>query len=216
MCLRYSNERQSSRTLGDPGSGGITELYDVVDAIGLMTIDDVDNLEANLIMDLTRARHDVFNAEKTLANCVVREHEVMTNLSKYKSAISKWKLDKADVGLGHMHITFKKHGLSHCSMPPDFHDAVRLYVLSNSYNYLKKPCEQPAFTESRQYTSAPLRTVASPNIKVSLKTTCINSAFAREHEDSFSFFPLKRSEAVFAFLFKGANGNFAIQVGEFP
>ncbi|KAG1899630.1 uncharacterized protein F5891DRAFT_1189438 [Suillus fuscotomentosus] len=99
MCPQYSNKRQSSRTLGDPGSGGIADLYDVIDAIGLMTIDDVDNLEANLIMDLARARHDVFVAEKTLADCVVREHEVMTNLSKYKSAISKQKLDKADVGL---------------------------------------------------------------------------------------------------------------------
>ncbi|KAG1890636.1 uncharacterized protein F5891DRAFT_1197913 [Suillus fuscotomentosus] len=103
--------------------GGITDLYDVVDAIGLMTIDDVDNLEANLIMDLARARRDVFVAGKTLADCVVQEHEVMTNLSKYKSAISKQKLDKADVGLGHMCITFKKHGLSHCSMPPGFHDS---------------------------------------------------------------------------------------------
>jgi hypothetical protein len=45
----------------------------------------------------------------------------MTSLSKYKSTISEWKLDKADVGLGHMHITFKKYGLSHHPAPNDFH-----------------------------------------------------------------------------------------------
>ncbi|KAG1886287.1 hypothetical protein F4604DRAFT_1918014 [Suillus subluteus] len=124
MCLRYSNKWQSSRTcLGDPGNGGIADLYDIVDAIGLTTINDVDDLEANLIMDLARAQCDIFNAEKTLADCIVREHEVMTNLSKYKSNISKWKLDTADIGLGHMRITFKKHGLSHHSVPHDFRDS---------------------------------------------------------------------------------------------
>jgi hypothetical protein len=64
-------------------------------------------------MDLARARRDIVNAEKKLADCIVREQEVMTSLSRYKSVISKRKLDKADVGLGHMRVTFKKHGLSH-------------------------------------------------------------------------------------------------------
>ncbi|KAG0698461.1 hypothetical protein DFH29DRAFT_1002835 [Suillus ampliporus] len=79
----------------------------------LQTINDVDDLEANLVMDLARARRDVFNAEKALADCVVREHEVMANLSKHKSNISKQKLAKADVGIGHMRIAFKKYGFSH-------------------------------------------------------------------------------------------------------
>ncbi|KAG1803415.1 uncharacterized protein BJ212DRAFT_1304565 [Suillus subaureus] len=112
----------SSYVLGDSGSG-ITDLYDMVDAIGSMTINDVDDVEANLIMDLARARHDVFDAEKTLANCIIQEHEVMMTLSKHKSAISKCKLNKADVGLGHMHITFRKHSLSHHPAPHNFHDS---------------------------------------------------------------------------------------------
>ncbi|KAG1739729.1 hypothetical protein EDB19DRAFT_1908750 [Suillus lakei] len=102
---------------------GIADLYDVANAIGSMTINDVDELEANLIMDLARARHNIYNAEKTLADCVVREHKVMANLSKHKSALSKQKLDKADVELGHMRITFKKHGLSHYPAPHNFHDS---------------------------------------------------------------------------------------------
>ncbi|KAG2129357.1 hypothetical protein BD769DRAFT_1667307 [Suillus cothurnatus] len=116
------NKWQANYVLGDSGSG-IADLYDVVDAIGSMTINDVDDLEANLIMDLARARRDVFDAEKTLADCIVREHEVMTSLSKHKSAISQRKLDKADVGLGHMRITFRKHGLSHHPAPHNFHDS---------------------------------------------------------------------------------------------
>ncbi|KAG1854491.1 hypothetical protein DFJ58DRAFT_882805 [Suillus subalutaceus] len=75
---------------------GISDLYDIVDAIRSMTISDADNLEANLVLDLARARRDVVNAEKVLADCVVREHEVLANLSKHKSDISKQNLAKAD------------------------------------------------------------------------------------------------------------------------
>ncbi|KAG1807239.1 hypothetical protein EV424DRAFT_1427933, partial [Suillus variegatus] len=101
-----------------PSGGGISDLYEIVDAIRSMTIND-DNLEVNLVLDLARARRDVFNAEKALANCVVREHEVMANLSKHKSDISKQKLAKADVGIGHMRITFQKYGLTHHGPAPN-------------------------------------------------------------------------------------------------
>jgi hypothetical protein len=83
-------------------------------------------------MDLARARRDVFDAEKTLADCIVREHEVMTSLSKHKSAISKRKLDKADVGLGHMRITFRKHGLSHHPAPHNFHGKYAYHLHSTT------------------------------------------------------------------------------------
>ncbi|KAG0707628.1 hypothetical protein DFH29DRAFT_871613 [Suillus ampliporus] len=105
-------------------SGGISDLYEVVDAIRSMTINDVDDLEVNLVMDLARARQDVFNVEKVLADCVVREHEVMAYLSKHKSNISKQKLAKADVGIGHMRITFKKYGFSHCRPAPSLQESL--------------------------------------------------------------------------------------------
>jgi hypothetical protein len=83
-------------------------------------------------MDLARARRDVFNAEKTLADCIIREHEVMTSLSKHKSTISKRKLDKADVGLGHMRITFRKQGLSHHPAPHNFHGKYAYHLHSTT------------------------------------------------------------------------------------
>ncbi|KAG1812782.1 uncharacterized protein BJ212DRAFT_1301274 [Suillus subaureus] len=92
---------------------GILDLYDIVDALRSMTISDANNLEVNLILDLTRARQDVVNAEKVLADCVVHKHKVLANLSKHKSDILKQKLAKVDVGIAHMRITFQKHGLSH-------------------------------------------------------------------------------------------------------
>ncbi|KAG1842142.1 hypothetical protein F4604DRAFT_1939014 [Suillus subluteus] len=88
-------------------SGAISDLYEVVDAIGSMTIHDIDDLEANLIMDLARVKQDIFNAEKMLADCLLHEHKVMVSLSKHKSDISQQKLAKADVGIGHMWIVFR-------------------------------------------------------------------------------------------------------------
>ncbi|KAG1728267.1 uncharacterized protein EDB91DRAFT_1253531 [Suillus paluster] len=84
-------------------SGGISDLYEVVDAIWSIIINDADDLEANLVMDLARARWDVFNAEKALADCMVREHEVMANL---------------------MRITFKKYGFSHHEPAPSLQESL--------------------------------------------------------------------------------------------
>jgi hypothetical protein len=64
-------------------------------------------------MELARARREKLRAEKSLADCVVRELELMASLSKFKSSLSEQKLDRADVGLGYMRIAFKTHGLSH-------------------------------------------------------------------------------------------------------
>ncbi|KAG1816743.1 uncharacterized protein BJ212DRAFT_1480602 [Suillus subaureus] len=101
-----------NNTMCHSGSS-ISDLYDIVNTIRSMMISDADNLEVNLVLDLARARWDVVNAEKVLADCVVCKHEVLANLSKHKFNISKQKLTKADVGIAHMQITFQKHGLSH-------------------------------------------------------------------------------------------------------
>ncbi|KAG1897355.1 uncharacterized protein F5891DRAFT_1192071 [Suillus fuscotomentosus] len=89
ISLNLSNDIPSSYSCLMPSDG-----------IGSMSINDTDELEANLIMDLVRARRDVFRVEKVLADCVVREREIMANLSKHQSNVSKKKLDKADIGLG--------------------------------------------------------------------------------------------------------------------
>ncbi|KAG2151776.1 hypothetical protein BD769DRAFT_1658221 [Suillus cothurnatus] len=52
-------------------------------------------------------------AEKLLADCMVHKCELMASLLKFKLNISAQKLNKADIGLGYMWITFKKCGISH-------------------------------------------------------------------------------------------------------
>lgn len=64
-------------------------------------------------MELARARREKLHAEKSLADCVVRELELMASLSKFKSSLSEQKIDRADEGLGYMRIVFKTLGLSH-------------------------------------------------------------------------------------------------------
>ncbi|KAG1737278.1 hypothetical protein EDB19DRAFT_1909801 [Suillus lakei] len=98
---------------GDHSATGLLDLYDITDAIGSMIIDDAEDLEANLVMELARARREKLFAEKSLADCVVREHKLMASLSKFKSSLFEQKLDHTDVGLGCMRIVFKTHGLSH-------------------------------------------------------------------------------------------------------
>ncbi|KAG1737370.1 hypothetical protein EDB19DRAFT_1829484 [Suillus lakei] len=100
----YPVQQHPSCTLYHNNSSGISDLYDVADGIGSMTIDDTDEHEANLVMDLARARQDMFRVEKMLADCVVWEHKIMVDLSKHQSNVSKKKLDKVDIGLGFITI----------------------------------------------------------------------------------------------------------------
>ncbi|KAG2369263.1 hypothetical protein BDR07DRAFT_1559438 [Suillus spraguei] len=125
-CLcTHPIQQHSSHYLCHHNSSGITDLYDLAEAIGSMTIDNGDSLEANLVMDLARARRDVFRAEKMLADCVVQEHEILANLSKYQSNILKKMLDRA--GLGYMRITFKSMDF----LTVDLHYAVcKAYILA--------------------------------------------------------------------------------------
>ncbi|KAG1741932.1 hypothetical protein EDB19DRAFT_1827869 [Suillus lakei] len=102
LCTHCAVQQHPSCNLYHHDSSGISDLYDVADGIGLMTIDDTNEHEANLIMDLARARQDIFKAEKVLADCIVREHEIMGDLSKHQSNVLKKKLDKADIRLGYM------------------------------------------------------------------------------------------------------------------
>ncbi|KAG2105844.1 uncharacterized protein F5147DRAFT_838027 [Suillus discolor] len=83
-----------------PDVFGISDLYDIANGIRSMSINNTNELEANLVMDLARVRWDIFRAEKALADCVVQEREIMANLSKHQSDVLKKKLDKADIGLG--------------------------------------------------------------------------------------------------------------------
>ncbi|KAG1753540.1 uncharacterized protein EDB91DRAFT_1098551 [Suillus paluster] len=111
-CYTQQHPPDTCRT-GNSGTAGVSDLYNIADAIDSMIIDDTEDLKANLVMELARARREKLLAEKSLADCVVRELELMASLSKFKSSLFEQKLNRADVGLGYMRIAFKTHGLSH-------------------------------------------------------------------------------------------------------
>ncbi|KAG1812039.1 hypothetical protein EV424DRAFT_1542268 [Suillus variegatus] len=123
---RYRHHGLYHHTTSNSGGCGLPDLYDIADGIGTITINDANELEANLVMELARARRDVFRAEQSLADCMVRECELMASLSKFKSNISAQKLNKTDLRLGCMWITFNKHGLSHHVPAHDTGSSIRL------------------------------------------------------------------------------------------
>ncbi|KAG2737650.1 hypothetical protein P692DRAFT_20761233, partial [Suillus brevipes Sb2] len=78
---------------------------------------DSTNSEANLVMDLVRAKCEVLVAQKLLAECKLRETEVMASLLKFQVDTTEKKLEDTDMGLGCMRVIFNKHGWSHVSLP---------------------------------------------------------------------------------------------------
>jgi hypothetical protein len=66
-------------------------------------------------MDVLRAKHNVFLAQKTLTDCILQENEVFVSLLKFRAKDAEKKVDDMDLGLGCMRIIFKKHGWSHIS-----------------------------------------------------------------------------------------------------
>ncbi|KAG1738911.1 uncharacterized protein EDB91DRAFT_1137351 [Suillus paluster] len=115
QCSPCYTQQHPSDTcqIGNSGAAGVSDLYDITDAIGSMIIDDTEDLEANLVMELAMARREKLLTEKSLADCMVHELKLMVSLSKFKSSLFEQKLNQADVGLGYMRIAFKTHGLSH-------------------------------------------------------------------------------------------------------
>ncbi|KAG1843580.1 hypothetical protein DFJ58DRAFT_731525 [Suillus subalutaceus] len=81
-----------------PGTRG-TDLYELLEAIGYLSIPDQTNSEAKLVMDLAQAKREVFWAQKALADYVAEKT-----------------LDDADMGLGCMRLAFKQNGWSHCPL----------------------------------------------------------------------------------------------------
>jgi hypothetical protein len=54
------------------------------------------------MMDLVRAKRDVFQAEKALADSILREHEVLSSLLRFQAETAGKRVDDADLGLGYM------------------------------------------------------------------------------------------------------------------
>ncbi|KAG2047202.1 hypothetical protein BDR06DRAFT_1014070 [Suillus hirtellus] len=95
LCCAQQHPSHTCQTVNPSGghTASLSHLYDIADTIGSMKIDDMEDLEANLVMELARARREKLRAEKSLADCVVHELELMASLSKFKSSLSEQKLD---------------------------------------------------------------------------------------------------------------------------
>jgi hypothetical protein len=65
------------------------------------------------MMDLVRAKRDVFRAQKALADSILRENEVSASLVRFQAETAGKRLDDADMGLGYMRVLFKKYGWTH-------------------------------------------------------------------------------------------------------
>lgn len=53
--------------------------------------------EANLVLNLVRAKRDVFLAQKALAECVIQENEALMSLLKVCAAAAEKKVDETDI-----------------------------------------------------------------------------------------------------------------------
>ncbi|KAG1884145.1 hypothetical protein F4604DRAFT_1677281 [Suillus subluteus] len=93
---------------------GIRDLYKVLEAINSIPgAHKQTDSEANIVLDLVRAKCDVFLAQKVLADCIIRENEVLASLLKARAAAAEKNINETDIGLGCMRIIFKDHGWSH-------------------------------------------------------------------------------------------------------
>ncbi|KAG1817262.1 uncharacterized protein BJ212DRAFT_1299401 [Suillus subaureus] len=90
-------------------TSGMSDILEVVDNFNAMSIRDPSDGEANLMMDLVRAKCKVFQAEKALADLILREHEVLSSLLRFQAETAGKRLDDADLGLGYMRVAFKRH-----------------------------------------------------------------------------------------------------------
>ncbi|KAG1841790.1 hypothetical protein DFJ58DRAFT_732293 [Suillus subalutaceus] len=110
-------DEQISRLHHREGPSGAYDIYNVLHSVNSLSIQDPTDSEANLVLDLVRAKRQVYLAQKTLADCIIRENEVLANLLRYRAEEAEKRLEDTDVGLGCMRIAFKKNGWSHFPHP---------------------------------------------------------------------------------------------------
>ncbi|KAG2108584.1 hypothetical protein DEU56DRAFT_762538 [Suillus clintonianus] len=83
-----------------PGTHGM-DPYELLPAITSLSIQKPANSEANLVMDLARAKREVLRAQKALAECLLGENEVLASLLRLRVDTAENTLDDADMGLGY-------------------------------------------------------------------------------------------------------------------
>ncbi|KAG2104644.1 uncharacterized protein F5147DRAFT_775466 [Suillus discolor] len=95
--LPPNRSRTESKHIGQDSRA---ELHNVIEALNTSTVDNPEDLKAYLMVDLARVKREVFRAEKLLADCMVREHEVTASLFRIRATTLGKKLDATDDELG--------------------------------------------------------------------------------------------------------------------
>ncbi|KAG1851345.1 hypothetical protein DFJ58DRAFT_729004 [Suillus subalutaceus] len=127
---RRSNPHTSYHT-----TSGMSDILEVVDNFNAMSVRDPSDGEANLMMDLIRAKRDVFQAEKALADSILQEHEVLSSLLRFQAETAGKRVDDADLGLGYMRVAFKRHGWTpHAQAPLSGQGCLHADNLENAWH----------------------------------------------------------------------------------
>ena len=83
-----------------------------------LTAESVENEEASLVLEVVCAQREVHRAEKSLAECIVQEHEKIANLHRFKARRMQDSVDQMDLDVGWINATFINHSRSHPSAVP--------------------------------------------------------------------------------------------------
>ncbi|KAG2358173.1 hypothetical protein BDR07DRAFT_1379598 [Suillus spraguei] len=117
----------ASASCSHTGTHSHEEIHDdnhdvnVLEAVNTMSVQEPAESEAKIMLNLVRAKHDVYQAQKVLTDCVVRENEVFTSLLEFQAEAAEKRLDDTDLSLRCMRIVFNAHGttsnVSHGQLP---------------------------------------------------------------------------------------------------
>ncbi|KAG1849667.1 hypothetical protein DFJ58DRAFT_842604 [Suillus subalutaceus] len=90
-CSSASTHFGSDNECSDGPFAGIGDLYNVLEAVSSMSVHEPSDSEANLVMDVVRAKCNVFLTQKTLVDCILRENEVFASLLKFRAEAAERK-----------------------------------------------------------------------------------------------------------------------------
>ncbi|KAG1745142.1 hypothetical protein EDD22DRAFT_958542 [Suillus occidentalis] len=76
------------------------------------SIDSSNELKAQLILNATQAQQDGRLAEKTLADCILKENTALGKLYKFKATEAERKLEDTDIDIGFVHHSVQKSGIT--------------------------------------------------------------------------------------------------------
>ena len=73
--------------------------------------------KASLVLDIVYAQREVHHVERLLAKCLIREHEKIADLHRFKAMQRQGSIDTLDLDIGWIRAIFDNHGQSQSSPP---------------------------------------------------------------------------------------------------